>query len=69
MQRIKIKDNVDLSELLKGWGESELSYDLNTPFDEFISVTKTTRVISQYGYNGLVIDWWKQGLLEYVPIK
>lgn len=62
--KIKVKDNVDLSILLKGFKENDNSYDLDSMFDEFISVDKTTREVKQYGYNGLLIDWYQQGLIE-----
>ena len=62
--RVKINNDVDLSVLLRGFKENENSYDLDSIFDEFISVNKNTREISQYGYNGLLTDWYQQGLLD-----
>lgn len=62
--RIKISDNVNLSILLKGFKENDNSYDLDSMFDEFMSINKNTREIKQYGYNGLLMDWYQQGLIE-----
>ena len=64
MDRIKFKDDVDLDVILTGFVNNENAYDLSSPFDEFISVDKKTRHIIECGYNGLVADWIKQGLLE-----
>jgi len=57
MQRLKLKDDVDLKDLLKRFAENENTYDLDDPiFDEFISVNKITKSISHYGYNGLIYN-------------
>lgn len=61
---MKIKDNIDLKELLIGFTEKEDSYELNSLFDEFIIVYKDTRNIFESGYSGLVYDWCVMGLLE-----
>ena len=61
---IKFKDNIDLSVWVIGFTETETSYELESPFDEFISVDKCTRVIKQVGYTGPVMDWLYAGLLE-----
>lgn len=66
MDRLKFKNNVDLSKFLLGFIEDKNTFNLNSSFDEFIYVDKYTREISQYGYNGLVCDWIIQGLLERV---
>mgnify|MGYP006883723994 CR=1 FL=1 len=64
--RLKIKDNVDLKEFLKGFTEHEYTYDLDSPFDEYISINKSTREISQYGYMGLIYTWADNGLIENI---
>lgn len=64
--RLKLKDNIDLKEFLKGFVENEYTYDLDSPFDEFISVNKATREISQHGYMGLLCEWDNQGFIEVI---
>lgn len=67
--RIKFRDNVDLSKQLSSFKEIEKAYELVGPFGEFCSVNKDTREISQYGYNGLMMNWYTLGLLEEVYIR
>lgn len=64
VDRIKFKDTVSLKDVLKGFDDNENTYDLDSPFDEFVSVDKCTKQITQYGYNILVVEWASQGLLE-----
>jgi hypothetical protein len=64
--RLKLKDNVNLKEFLKGFVENEYTYDLDSPFDEYISINKSTREISQYGYMGLLYTWADNGLIENI---
>ena len=39
-------------------------FKLNGSFDEFIRVDKFSREIIQYGYNGLIMHWYEEVLLE-----
>ena len=66
VNNVKFKEHVNLEDLLKGWKDNGDTYGIDSPFDEFISVNKTTREISQYGYNAVVIDWHRQGLIEII---
>jgi hypothetical protein len=59
-----IKDNVNLEILCKNWKENDQSYWLESPFDEYITVNKTTREVFQEGYNGLIWDWYTAGYIE-----
>jgi hypothetical protein len=63
---IKIKNNINLNELLQGFEENENTYYLNSIFDEFISVNKNNRIISEYGYTCLLHDWFHQDIIEII---
>lgn len=64
MNRIKLRDNIDLNSVLEGFKDNGDFFELNGSFDEFIMVNKFSREIIQYGYNGLVMHWYEEGLLE-----
>lgn len=66
MNKFKFKDDINLDDILKNFKRNEDSYDLDSPFDEFISINKQNRTITHYGYNGLITDWYRNGLLETV---
>ena len=66
MNRIKLKDDVDLNNVLEGFKDNGDYFEMNSQFDEFIRVDKLSREIIQYGYNGLVMHWYERGLLEAV---
>lgn len=68
--KLKLRDNVDMAELLKGFEELETQYSLNdAPYgDAYIDIDKGTRIIWSYGYTGLLVDWLKEGYLEQVDI-
>jgi hypothetical protein len=63
---LRFKDNVDLDVRLGGFRVTTDSYELDSPFDEFISVNKNTRIITQYGYDGMVMGLVMEGLVEEV---
>jgi hypothetical protein len=55
-----------MEEECSGWINNGSTYELRSMFDEYISVDKTTGEIEQYGYGGLVSDWFRAGLLKVV---
>lgn len=64
----KIKEDVDLTDICRNFSEDNTKYYLSTSMDEWIEIDKNTRLIWQSGYNGLIYDWAKRGLIEDTSI-
>ncbi len=61
---MKVKPDVNLKELCKGWTETDEFLKMTGPFDEFCIINKTTREITQEGYGLLCLDWLNKGIAE-----
>lgn len=64
-KELKFNYLVNLEEVLSGvLYDNGKIYSLNGKYDNFISVEKETGIIIQYGYDNLIANWIKKGLLE-----
>jgi endo-1,4-beta-mannosidase len=64
MQEIKVKEDINLRELCKGFEDKGYCYSLEDSFGAFIEVDKETRKIFQYNYRGLLVGWANKGYLD-----
>ena len=53
---MKIKPDVNLKELCKGWTETDEFFKMTGPFDEFCIINKTTREVQEEGYQLMFRD-------------
>lgn len=61
MYELYINGDIDLEKLCVGWKKEINSYELESQFDEFITIDKNTRHVNQYGYNSLINKWIMEG--------
>ena len=64
--RAYVIDSINLEELCSNWKDRGGYYELeDTYFDEFVNIRKDNRIISNYGYIGLLSEWDKRGIIYF----
>ena len=67
MKRLIFRNEQEMLNELRGgrFVENETSFDIyDEMFDEFITVDKNSRVITSYGFEGLIYQYIERGLLK-----
>lgn len=59
-----VKKDIDLGVLCLGWEDLGYCYRLMDGMGEIIEVYKHDGAIVNYGYNGLITDWYMHGMLS-----
>ena len=62
-KNIYVRGDVSLKLIFHWATEYEDRYEVRSALDEFLIVYKDTRQIYQYGYNGVILDWWNNDYL------
>ena len=62
-ENVYVRDDVDINSIFYWATEYEDRYEVRSMLDEFLIIYKDTRQIYQYGYNGVVLNWWNKGYL------
>lgn len=60
-----LRKSVDIDALCCGWKDNGLCYQLADGMGEIIEVYKADRSIINYGYIGLINDWYMQNYITY----
>lgn len=58
-----IRKGIDIDDLCRGWDDLDYCYRLTDGMGEIIEVYKQERVIVNYGYTGLIGDWYNRNML------
>jgi len=58
-----VRRNIDIDNLCRGWEDNGFCYRLTDGMGEIIEVHKADRAIVNYGYTGLINDWYMMNFI------
>lgn len=64
MNKMIINPSIDLKELCSWWDDNGEEFKIIDSFgEEFVTINKETREVYNYGYNGMLSEWYNARIL------